>query len=90
MARVIQDVCDGCGEVRGTTNHWWAIRQAHADSLMVAPFHPEKTHLDCDVQIFCGEVCATKRISGWMSDRSQAGERTAPVSEVSASPATRP
>jgi hypothetical protein len=83
MARVIQDVCDGCGEVRGTINHWWAIRQADTDSLRVEPFHPEKTHLDGDVQIFCGEVCATKRISGWMSDRSQTGDRTASARAVS-------
>jgi len=84
MARVIQDVCDGCGEVRGTTNHWWTIRQADSDSLIVEPFHPEKTHLDRDLQIFCGEVCATRRISGWMSDRSQTADRTAPVSALSA------
>jgi len=84
MARVIQDVCDGCGEVRGTTNHWWAIRRADTDSLVVEPFHPEKTQLDCDLQIFCGEVCATRRISGWMSDRGQTADRTAPVSAVSA------
>ena len=84
MARVIQDVCDGCGEVRGTTNHWWAIRQADTDSLIVEPFHPEKTHLDCDLQIFCGEVCASRRISAWMSDRSQTADRAAPVGAISA------
>ena len=88
MARVIHDVCDGCGEVRGTINHWWAIRQADTDSLIVEPFHPEKTHLDCDLQIFCGEVCASRRISGWMSDRIQTADTAAPVSAVSASPAT--
>jgi hypothetical protein len=80
MARVIQDVCDGCGEVRGANHRWWAIRQADTCSLIVEPFHPEKTHLDCDLQIFCGQVCATRRISGWMSDRSQ----TVPLSAVSA------
>jgi hypothetical protein len=84
MARVIQDVCDGCGEVRGTNNHWWTIRQGDTRSLIVEPFHPEKTHFDRDLQIFCGEVCATRCISGWMSDRSQATERAAPVSAVSA------
>ena len=84
MARVIQDVCDGCGQVGGTTNHWWAIRQADSDSLMVEPFHPEKTQLDRDLQIFCGEVCATRRISSWMSDRSRSADRAAPVSAVSA------
>jgi len=84
MARVTQDVCDGCGEVRGTTNHWWAIREADTDSLVVEPFHPEKTYLNCDLQIFCGEVCATRRISGWMSARSQTADRAAPVTAVSA------
>jgi hypothetical protein len=84
MARVIQDVCDGCGEVRGTTNHWWAIRRADTDSLVVEPFDPERTQLDCDLEIFCGEVCASRRISGWMSDRAQTADRTAPVGAVSA------
>jgi hypothetical protein len=83
MARVIQDVCDGCGEVRGTTNHWWTIRQADTGSLIVEPFHPEKTHLDGDLQIFCGEVCATRRISGWMSERSQTADKAAPAGAVS-------
>jgi hypothetical protein len=84
MARVIQDVCDGCGEVRGTTNHWWAIRQGDTGSLTVEPFHPEKTQLDRGLEIFCGEVCATKRISGWMSERSQTADKAAPLSAVSA------
>jgi hypothetical protein len=84
MARVIQDVCDGCGEVRRTSNHWWAIRQADSDSLIVEPFLPDKTQLDRDLQIFCGEVCASRRISGWMSDRSQTEDKTEPVSAVSA------
>ena len=83
MARVIHDVCDGCGEVRGTINHWWAIRQADSGSLMVEPFHPGKSQLDRDLQIFCGEVYASRRISGWMRDRSQTVDRAAPVSEVS-------
>ena len=84
MARVIQDVCDGCGAIRGTPNHWWAIRRADTGSLIVERFHPKKTDLDCDQQIFCGEVCATRRISMWMSDRSQTAARVFPVSEVSA------
>lgn len=84
MARVIQDVCDGCGEVRGTTNHWWTIRQANTGSLIVEPFRPERTQFDRDVQIFCGEVCATKRISGWMSDRGETAETAASASRVSA------
>ncbi len=69
MARVIQDVCDGCGDVRGTTNHWWAIRGGDAAFLIVEPYGAEKTQLDCGMQIFCGEVCATKRISEWMSSK---------------------
>lgn len=84
MARVIQDVCDGCGEVRGTTNHWWTIRQANTGSLIVEPFRPERTQLDCGVQIFCGEVCATRRISAWMSDRSEPAEIAALASAASA------
>jgi hypothetical protein len=84
MARVIQDVCDGCGEVRGATNHWWAIRQADCHSLIVEPFHPEKTVLDRDLQIFCGEVCATRRVSGWMSDTSQMADRVATADALSA------
>lgn len=70
MARVIQDVCDGCGEVRGTTNRWWAIREADTASLLVEPFRPEKTQLE-GMQVFCGEVCAAKRISEWMSRKGQ-------------------
>ncbi len=86
MARVIQDVCDGCGEVRGTTNHWWAIREGDAASLIVEPFRPEKTQLDCSMQIFCGEVCATKRVSEWMSRKGQMIDRAVPASAASASP----
>ncbi len=71
MARVIQDVCDSCGEVRKTTNHWWAIRKADATSLIVEPFRAENMPLNCGMQIFCGEVCATKRISEWMSGKGQ-------------------
>jgi hypothetical protein len=71
MARVIQDVCDGCGEVRGTTNHWWTIREGDTTSLTVEPFRPENTPLDSCMQIFCGEVCATKRVSEWMSGKGQ-------------------
>jgi hypothetical protein len=71
MARVIQDVCDGCGEVRGTTNHWWTIREGDRTSLTVEAFRPESTPLDSRMQIFCGEVCATKRFSEWMSCKAQ-------------------
>ncbi len=71
MPRVIQDVCDGCGAVRGTTNHWWTIRKADAASLTVQPFRPENMPLECGLQIFCGEVCATKRISEWMSGKGE-------------------
>jgi hypothetical protein len=88
MARVIQDVCDGCGEVRGTTNHWWTIREGDTASLTVEPFRPENTPLDSCMQIFCGEVCATKRVSEWMSGKGQTlAQRTPFTAEGTARPA---
>jgi hypothetical protein len=68
MAKITQYQCDGCGAVKGATNHWWLARGA--EDFLVLPFN-EKDTGHVGVEIFCGDNCLHRALTAW-----SAGART--------------
>ena len=63
--------CDGpnCSQVKGETNHWWAIaKRDDPDSAFYAvPFEKVFAERIPMMKHFCGQVCALKYFSNWMT-----------------------
>ena len=83
MARIIQDVCDRCGSVRGSTNRWWLSYQTQEGvnrTISVRPFDPEVgTKIVVEPRLLCGEACVLAEVSEFMSSRTHAKATTATV-----------
>ncbi len=66
MPKVISFKCDGCGTEKQESNHWWKVVEKILDSglkvLLIRPFDEEWTE-----KVYCGEGCAVKAVSSWMS-----------------------
>lgn len=60
--------CDGCGKMKGETNHWW-IMYASRDLDNAPMFQiytwPSGTPSD-GVKHICSQECAIKTISEWL------------------------
>ncbi len=57
-------VCDVCGAVKGTTNHWWKVEIESNNTLIMSQWtmmgdRPKVSHI-------CGEACALKKVSEFM------------------------
>lgn len=81
MARIIQDVCDRCGSVRGSANHWWLSYQTQegvSRLIAVRPFDPEiGTKIVVEPRLLCGEACVLAEVSEFMSSGIHANAATA-------------
>lgn len=66
MSQQIKTVCDGdgCGAVKGDTNHWWTLVEHEKSVLTVGPFYL-RSGGDEETQYrdFCGVACLGKAIS---------------------------
>ncbi len=63
MAAKTQYVCDGCGAVKGETNHWYSVAQG-TGVFTVRPWSfadklDERSH-------FCGASCVQKALSKFL------------------------
>jgi hypothetical protein len=76
MARVQSVVCDGCGKVKGDTNHWWKVlvdENPKGPYLALTPL--DSNWLSGDwTQIFdlCGQACVISKLSEWMNPKKEA------------------
>jgi hypothetical protein len=55
--------CNGCGKVKGETNHWWSILVV-ADRISLGPFSVAK-----DCEHYCGAECVQKRVSEFLGGK---------------------
>ena len=62
MAQLTQYQCDGCGETKGRTNHWFVLDNSWPTIITVRPFSEENA--TGAVLHLCGEACVMKAISG--------------------------
>lgn len=70
MAETKQYTCDGCGAVKGSTNHWW--RAVSGVTWTMHPWDlPEEFIADPEMKVLhiCGEQCAIKKFSEFMGRR---------------------
>lgn len=85
MATKTSIVCDICGTVKGETNHWFIVDIRKEDKLENDPgFHIvqanfiKREHLDLEeAKDVCGQTCAMKLFSQWMTDAQTAQETSA-------------
>lgn len=67
--RAVRVTCDGCGAIKGDTNHWLAM-QADDDpeesyiSLGIASFN----NASQDAKHYCGEQCLLKAVAAALPD----------------------
>ena len=63
--------CDICGVAKGETNHWHvAIQAADMAGIMFVPAEEataQRTLPHITIQDICGEACAVKRLSQYLS-----------------------
>ena len=63
--------CDVCHATKGATNHWFvAIQVAPHTGIMFVPAEDATTKRDdpnIQIQDICGQACATKRFSQFLS-----------------------
>ena len=66
MAEIRQTVCDNehCHAVKHTENHWWTLWIDGEGELHLRPMRDKPGE---DVLTFCGEPCAMKKLSEFMS-----------------------
>ena len=66
MAEILQIVCDNekCGAVKKAENHWWMLWIDDEGELHLRPM---RGTLRVGVLTFCGEPCAMKKLSEFMS-----------------------
>jgi hypothetical protein len=63
--------CDGCGKMKGETNHWWLIMiQGAAMQMLPWQMAPNPdAHGSDNARVFqhiCSQACAIRLISEWM------------------------
>jgi hypothetical protein len=68
--------CDNCGAVKGETNHWIscitippAEKAPGEDGIAFGPLEATITDPRLKIEHLCGEACATKRLSQWLTAR---------------------
>ena len=66
MARKDVFVCDECGKVKDSVNHWWRLDGPREDEpgLIIEPWpnHPIDGRFDC-----CGQSCVIAAVNRFMS-----------------------
>ncbi len=71
MAKVQSIVCDGCGKVKGESNHWWWVAwDVNGEpQLFILPSGKEwEEHWD-HVFDLCGQACVIAKLSEWMNPK---------------------
>lgn len=71
--------CDGCGRMKGETNHWWVLMQffARMPGFQVFAASPEaeiEREGVYESWDFCGETCLMKKISELLGAKPNAAE----------------
>src|SRR5437879_5599353 len=66
MAEVQQIICDNekCGTMKKSENHWWMTWIDDEGELHLRPMRGRQGE---GVMVFCGESCAMKKVSEYMS-----------------------
>lgn len=66
MAEILQIVCDNdqCGAVKKSENHWWELWVTDDGTICLKELHNRKPRPEAET--FCGEKCATKKVSETM------------------------
>ncbi len=66
MAEVQQIICDNekCGALKKSENHWWMTWIDDEGELHLRPMLGRQSE---GVLVFCGEACAMKKVSEFMS-----------------------
>ena len=66
MAELHQTICDNkhCGAIKRTGNHWWTTWIDDEGELHLRPMLGRQGE---GVLVFCGEACAMKKVSEFMS-----------------------
>jgi hypothetical protein len=77
MPIITKTICDGCGAEQMSENHWWLIKSTGSGNWLkitpLANISPED--IEPDDMLFCGEACAMKKVSEWMSARMATGHK---------------
>lgn len=67
MAEIRQYKCDGCGTLKGETNHWYKVRIKEAFHIYRWNFGGEGSEdLSAQMLHLCGSACVTKAVSEFM------------------------
>lgn len=59
MSVALQIKCDGCGKIKGETNHWYAINKVE-NKLVIMPYTENRAKR---YPVLCGQECLVKSIS---------------------------
>jgi hypothetical protein len=70
VARVQSIVCDGCGKVKGETNHWYMV--SNIDDEFVLTRWIEADQDSYSVSHLCGQACVISKLSEWMNPKKEA------------------
>lgn len=70
---IVKCAAPGCGKTKGVTNHWWVMIPQLAISPdlcgpYLLPFSVDATRISPHALPLCGESCATKMLSKYMSE----------------------
>lgn len=73
MSQITNTVCDGCGRVKGETNHWFRVAEmshSFTTRMDINPYDKRK-HND-----YCSQGCVTKAFQEWLNAQQEAHEAT--------------
>lgn len=71
MSQITNTVCDGCGKVKGETNHWF---KSYISETMFEVARPQDR--DSSYKDYCGQNCITKAFQEWLNAQQEAHEAT--------------
>jgi len=61
-------ICDGCGQVKGSGNHWFFIFMEDDNEFVIAKWGEPKE--SCEKHV-CSDQCAVKFLQQWLSSQKE-------------------